>query len=622
MSHINPICEKWKLPRKVTENEISSVDLPLHLKIILARRGFISDDQIDCLISEIELPDPYDHFPQLNKAIKRIEKAINLNEKIAICGDYDADGITSSALLKLVFSSLSADHIVLIPNRLKDGYGLNNLMVEKMHKESVKLIITVDNGVSANSSLELAKKFDIDVILSDHHNINNDITNIHSLIHPETTPENSPYKILAGVGLAFIISAILLKRYKKNNLIKNCLQLFCIGTIADMSPLKDANRILLKRGLPTLSEDINKGLYSLIKSSGIKNRLVTPEDISFKIAPRINSVGRISNPDIILNLLSENNENNITKLVQECENINIKRKNMCLKMEEEALDLVYSERKEESNFLLLVNDNWHSGIIGIIASRIIEKYNKPVALLTLESEGIYRASARAPLGFDLIKSLNYVKDLLINYGGHKAAAGFTIKKENLMLLDKQLENYILKIGFNNKNKEISPEAHINFLDINCKLVEGLNKLEPFGIGNPKPLFWTRNCRVNSAYKFTNNNFKLKLTQNNYTLDAIHWRSNYYYREGDIIDIAFYIENKATAKNRAQSLIIKSVRKGYKNIELNYSNKKYSCYEKMNKIYIKNEKGSTMDINLLNQKYDSNYYHGLIYTAKQSMGIEI
>ena len=132
MSHINPICEKWKLPRKVTENEISSVDLPLHLKIILARRGFISDDQIDCLISEIELPDPYDHFPQLNKAIKRIEKAINLNEKIAICGDYDADGITSSALLKLVFSSLSADHIVLIPNRLKDGYGLNNLMVEKM----------------------------------------------------------------------------------------------------------------------------------------------------------------------------------------------------------------------------------------------------------------------------------------------------------------------------------------------------------------------------------------------------------------------------------------------------------------------------------------------------------
>ena len=558
MPYISEPKKKWVLPEPVNLNLITEHSLTNPIKSLLLRRGYINNKDVSEFLHPKVLPDPSNHFPELDKSVERILKALSNNENIAICGDYDADGMTSSALLRNVFQSIEASHEVLIPNRLEEGYGLNEAMVKELHNRKVSLIITVDNGVSAIEALRQAKELGIDLIITDHHKIPANLCDQYSLIHPEQTPLNSPYRFLAGVGLAYILSIKLLERTNIVNKKNACLDLFCIGTIADMSTLKGANRRLLIEGLAEISKSKSKGIKGLLELCGLKNKSVSSEDIAFRIAPRINSVGRISSPDVILDLLSATDDKDLKESLNFVEETNSKRKSLCNLIEKDVSSILNTDDHLTKNFIVLIGESWHAGVIGIVASRILEKYNKPVAILTKESNNIYRSSARAPKGFNLIGALDQCKSSLESYGGHKAAAGFTIKEENITTLINRLN----KIS-NNYSKDIyvpriSPDIYLGFKDINNHFLDQLSKLEPFGIGNPKPLFWTREVLVIKTINLGNNHIKLILQQDQIKFDAVHWSSNFEYKYYSKIDIAFHIDDNPY-KNNQKQLVIKCSR---------------------------------------------------------------
>ncbi|WP_320664462.1 single-stranded-DNA-specific exonuclease RecJ [Prochlorococcus sp. MIT 1223] len=617
--------EKWILPTFVNCNQLSEVELPIHLKAILLRRGFCSSSEVKDLTTKNDLPKATNHFEELAKASLRIKNACINKENIAICGDYDADGMTSSALLNEVISLLDGKCEVSIPSRQKDGYGLSKAMVSNLYHKNVSLIITVDNGISAKEALRKAKELNIDVIVSDHHQIPKDFTDCYALIHPHNTPINSPYRYLAGVGLAYIIAKEIISINPGKPLLENTLDYFCIGTIADMTELKGANRVLLKRGIPNLINTSSKGLKALLKSSKIKNNRINSEDISFKLAPRINSIGRIADPKIILDLFSENDEKNINDLLIEIESINSKRRALCESITLEALNNILDNNCTNQNFIILKSHTWHSGVIGIVASRILDRYNKPVAILTLVSPGIYRASARAPKGFNLIAALEKCRDLFESYGGHPAAGGFTIGEEKIEFLETKLNSIANEYPLDIFQKKVEPESHIVFSDLNEELIQGLDLLEPFGVGNPKPLFWTRECEIKSIYNIGNNHTKLVLKNDSIKLNAIHWSSNFNYQLYQKVDIVFYLDFYKVKNDIRKQLIIKNVREYQRVCKLNIKDRSYSCFLDENKnVIIRNSLGkllsSSSDMSDICKKRESKeYIEYLFNSAKLSLG---
>tara|TARA_Y100001968_G_scaffold333622_2_gene397696 strand:- start:232 stop:2127 length:1896 start_codon:yes stop_codon:yes gene_type:complete len=615
----------WVLPDPILKNDLPSLDFPEALKAVLARRGIVNNKQLKNFILPPELPNPEDHFPDLNKAVKRIITAINNAEKIAICGDYDADGMTSTALLFDTFRSLDANVITSIPDRIKEGYGLNSDTIDILHNESVDLIITVDNGISATDAINKCNQYSIDLIVSDHHKIPNNIPNIFALIHPERTPNNSPYRCLAGVGIAFIIISTLSKKISNNSFIRRSLDLFCIGTIADMSSMKGANRKLLKDSLPHLHKTSCLGLKEIIKSSGINYPKITSEDIGFKIAPMINAIGRIDNPSIIIDLLTEQNNDNAREIAIYCDNINKKRKDICNQALQEALNIIDSNNLPP--FIIIAQPSWHLGIIGLLASQIMNRYHRPVGVLTSDGSGFFRASVRSPKGFNLIRALDNCSDLLKSYGGHEAAAGFSIDPRRLAKLHLKLNEIVSNNHIKDFTPRIRPDSYLNFNNINREFLESQYLLEPFGIDNPKPIFWSRNCKVVNSRKLRNGHFKVSLSQNNQLIDAVHWKSNHNYKKHEYIDIAYYLEiNRWNNQDRIQLNLISS--KSYEEvITINANKKIYHVYKSgSNDIVLLNSAGKELTyLDYISNKKDKytitsiNYIDRLFANARLALG---
>lgn len=360
---------KWITPLPVCFSESIPKEIPHIIKSILLRRGLTHINDINDLVEPPDLPDPTDHFPDLDIASERIISAINNNEKIAICGDYDADGMTSTSLLVDFLLRLDGSPIPFIPSRKEEGYGLNRNIVEKIRREGIRLIITVDNGVSAIYEIELAQSYGIDVILSDHHEIKENLPNLLALIHPSTIPYSSPYKYLAGVGLAYLIAQTIAIKRNSTDKLSLSKDLFCIGTVADMAKLKGANRYWLKSWTPNLINTKSKGLKSLLSKAKLNNKNITTEDIAFRIAPRINSVGRISEPSLILKLFLEKDHISIREIVNKIENINKERKLLCNQTTSEAISILESNSEVLNPFIVLAQNHWHQGVIGIVAAK-------------------------------------------------------------------------------------------------------------------------------------------------------------------------------------------------------------------------------------------------------------
>ena len=591
--------KRWILPKPISEENLVSCNLDPILQKVLLRRGIDIHNELNEYLIPSELPNPEVHFNQLSKATHRIIRACKGNEKIAICGDYDADGITSTVLLVELLSLLGAKVEAYIPSRQDEGYGLNLNMINDINSKGIRLVITVDNGISAFSAIEKSNEYGIDLIITDHHKIPEYKLDIFSLIHPEKAPLSSPYKYLAGVGIAYLLAINICKKlnYDINN--STAKVLFCIGTVADMAPLKGANRKWLKECLPQITSSHNKGIKSILKRLSIDSNNITSEDIGYKIAPLINSVGRIGDPKIIIDLLINDSKDTIEKLTKECFAMNRERKRITFIIEQEALEIAHDQFKRNRKFLVISNREWHPGVIGIVAARMVDKFNLPTAILAEANDGNFRGSIRSNNKLMVNLALDECKDLLIAHGGHSAAAGFSIKEDNILKLTEMLNDIAIREFKNVElNKSIKPDANLQFKDININFYRQLAQIGPFGIMNPKPIFWARKCNIIDIYKLKGDHLRMIINDGTTSIEGIQWNSSLELKINDLIDIAFYIEINKWKKTKTIQLNIIDIKKHESTIKLKMHNQIYNCQITDNKdILITNSKGQCFSSNI-------------------------
>lgn len=490
----------------------------------MARRGFGDPAALAELLDPPHPPDPFSHFPDLERAVSRLAQAAQAGESVAICGDYDADGMTSTALLTGLLQRLGGQPKPAIPSRQEEGYGLNRTMVERLAAEGVGLLITVDNGVSAQEALERAVALGLDVILTDHHTLPAVSPPCLALLHPALTPLGSPYRGLAGVGLAYVLGTALAQRLGNREGLEMAHDLFCIGTIADMAPLHGVNRSWLRQGLPRLARTQLAGLRALIQLAGLEEAPVDAEAVGFQLAPRINAVGRLGDPLLVVDLLTTRDRDRALELARRCDALNRERRELCQALEAEAMALVEADGPRCPAFVLLAQPHWHHGVIGIVAARLVERLGRPVALLGGEGNGRLRASVRAPRGFAVDQALTACASLLERFGGHAAAGGFTVEAKNLARLQERLEDLAAAwLTDHPEGPMVEPEALLRLERIDRAFWHAHQKLGPFGVAHPVPLFWSVGCRVEQQKILRGGHLQLTLRQDDATIGAMAWR---------------------------------------------------------------------------------------------------
>ena len=622
----NTQVKRWILPKPINKNEILNCNLNNTLQKVLIRRGIDINKELDDYLIPKDLPNPEAHFNDLNKATNRIIEACSSNEKIAICGDYDADGITSTALLVELLTKLGAKAKSYIPSRQDDGYGLNIKMISEINNQEIKLVITVDNGISAFDAIKKCNQMGIDLIITDHHKIPNLELNIFSLIHPEITPINSPYKYLAGVGIAYLLAKNICHKLNFDIDQTSANVFFSIGTVADMAPLKGANRKWLKECLPKINTTSNLGVKSILNKLSIDKNDISPDDIGYKIAPLINAVGRVGDPKLIMDLLTNESKVSIDNLTEDCFAMHRERKRLTSLIEKEALDVALGQFNNDRKFLVLTKNEWHLGIIGIVAARMVEKFNLPTAILALANDGSFRGSIRSNNKLNVDVALDECSDLLIAHGGHSAAAGFSVKKENISKLSERLNN-IAKRKFRNidLNKTIKPDALVHLADISRDFYKQLELIGPFGVKNPAPIFWTRKCKISKLYKLNGGHIKMSVDDGTSSINAIKWNDATKLRNNDLIDIAFYIEmNKWNRKNCLQLNIV-DIKAHTKIIDLQLHNHLYKCQLTDNsEILVTNSNGQSISSEMSvciknNDKYQSAFTKKILAFAEIALG---
>lgn len=624
--------QPWQLPQPLDplplEGEeaqaIEGLGLPEPLLTLLRRRGFREAASIAVLLDPPQVPDPRRHFPDLGKAVNRLKIACKAGEAVAICGDYDADGMTSTALLVGVLQRLGAAPQPAIPSRQDDGYGLNAGMVERLAAEGVQLLITVDNGVSATAALTRAQDLGVEVILTDHHTLPKDPPPCLALLHPACTPDRSPYRGLAGVGLAHVLATALCRQLRRPDGLTIALNLFCIGTIADMAPLQGVNRRWLLEGLPQLATSSLPGLRALQQLAGLTDQPIDAQTVGFQIAPRINAVGRLGDPLLVVSLLTTDQPEEALELARACESLNRQRKDLCGAIEAEALALLDADGPRGPAFVFLAQNHWHHGVIGIVAARLVERCGRPVALLASEGEGRLRASVRAPRGFAVDQALTACADLLERFGGHPAAGGFTVRAERVAALQERLEalarDWLQRHG---AGQVVEPEVLLRLDQIDRPFHRQLQRLEPFGIGHPAPLFWSADCAVVSQRLLRGGHLQLELEQAGVRHRAIAWRWQGGEPVPDRLDVAYRISlNRWQGEERIQLELV-AVRAGAEGeVRLMRRGRTYWCSRQGEGVMIRNAAGEVLerDSPLAAQPGDHPYLRALVQEAAMALGM--
>ena len=580
---------------------------------VLMNRGIETLEQAELFIhpETAELPSPLTEFPDLEISLDLLVDAIEQKSKIAICGDYDADGMTSTALLLRALSALGADVDYAIPSRMSDGYGINRRIVEEFHAEGVKLIITVDNGISAVDAITRAVELGLLIIITDHHDLPQVLPPANAILNPKLIAESSVYRSIAGVGVAYLLALELSARLNKPSLSDELLELFTLGTIADLAPLTGINRRLVKQGLQLLPNSKVTGIQALIEMSGTqggtaaKNTAMKPEDIGFRLGPRINAIGRIDDPQIIINLLTTDDMSVALARAIQCEQVNKQRQDMCAAIEQEAIDLIENSNYDikQNRVLVIVHPGWHHGVIGIVASRLVERYGVPVFIGTNEDEHHIRGSARSIPEFNVFDALNYCRDLLGKYGGHRAAGGFSMPTENLAQVQQRLSEFAhqcLEIEHLKYLVKIDAEAGLEA--INMSLYEQIDAIHPCGMENPDPVFWTANVRVIEQKIVGKGHLKFTVDTPEFPrgIKAIAWRFGDYFPLPKHLDIAYKLKENNWRDSRSIELEVISVRlpASAQTYQFNYQNRDYDCSISDDKLRITiiNEQGGALVIN--------------------------
>ena len=509
-------------------------------KEVLSARRFLKADLKD-------LRDPY-IFQDMDKAVDKILKAVNNNERILIYGDYDVDGITSVALLFSILRELTNNLYYYIPNRFQEGYGLNEEAIDIAFKNNFKLIITVDCGISSIHEIEKANNYGLDIIVTDHHQPQKDLPSAIAIINPKCD-KNYPFKELAGVGVSFKMAQALYLKLKKNqDDLWNLLDYVALGSIADSVPFVDENRILIKYGLKALNQTKKEGLKALIMESGVYYGNLGTKEVNFALAPRINAAGRLGDSKLALELLLTDSEYKAKHLSRKLSEINKRRQEIGDNILREAREFASIQAKEKDNkVLVLASENWNQGVIGIIASRLVEEFNRPTIIIS-KKDGIAKGSGRSIKGFHLYNVLELCQDILINFGGHKLAAGITIESNKIpefkSMINEISQSFIKK---DDLHPELKVDAQILLSDINFGLIKDINILEPFGIGNPQPVFCSYK-NIISDWRLVGGkkeHLKIKIKEENRTLEGIGFKlsriGNQIFSENKIVNLAFNIE---------------------------------------------------------------------------------
>ena len=413
--------------------ELESYSISKNIAKILNARNITDMTSVKKYFSD-EYEEGYDPFlmHDMQKAVDRINEAIENEEKILVYGDYDADGITSTVLLVETLISMGANVSSYIPNRFEEGYGPNKEAFTKIIDSGITLIITVDNGIAGVEEVDLANELGCDVIVTDHHKIQDTIPNAYAIIHPEHPEGNYPFKKLAGVGVAFKLAHALLEIFPDF-----LLDLVAIGTIADMVSITDENRIFVKQGLELINEDPRIGLKMLLELSGIDTK-IDEQTVGFYIAPKLNSIGRMDSAKLGLTFLMAEDPVTARALAEQIEQYNIERKQVTEDIVKDVINKIESSDKIQKN-VIMVSGEYHEGVLGIVASNIVEKYQKPVFIMN-EKEGVLKGSARSIFDFNIYVAMNKISDLFLAFGGHTLAAGFSFEKSNFEKIEEFLDN--------------------------------------------------------------------------------------------------------------------------------------------------------------------------------------
>lgn len=561
--------KEWRI------KEDKSVEKSL-IKRLLFSRGIKTDKEIYEFLHPLEMT-PYDPnvFVDMEKTIERLSNAVDNNEKIVIYGDFDADGVTSTSLLYKTFKYLGADVNYFIPDRDKQGHGFDTkALVKLMTTVKPKVIISVDCGISDVEAVNFINSFKIDVIITDHHEAPEELPKAFAIINPKapnaldenlTAKDIESLTSLAGVGVAFKVAQGLLKHYNKTEFVYEILPFVAVGTISDIVPLIGENRYLVTKGLELISQGKHYGIKRLLEIAGYKvEKGITSENIAFGVAPRINASGRLDTVEDAVKILISDNKQEIETSVISLNNFNKVRQELCQNMFLEAEEML----KQEGNrnpAIILYKPEWHIGIIGIVASKLVEKYYKPTFLMTYSEETQqFRCSARGVEGLSLYDIISANSELLDGFGGHKLAAGLYFSKEKSSFEQvKSALNKTVKEMLNGQELKpfIDVDTEVYPTDINVKLVEEISQMEPFGASNPSPIFAMKNLKIKEKRLMGENKDHLRLTVQSGTCEftCVRWQmGDISLVPGDMIDIAFHPQINEYNGNTSVQLIIDDI----------------------------------------------------------------
>ncbi len=565
----------WEYP-DVDERRAGELAAALDLDPVVARllvqRGIDTADEAGRFLDPRidHLHDPF-RLADLPLAVDRLQRAIERGERIAIHGDYDVDGVTSTVILRRVLDLLGADVIHFIPERLKDGYGLEPAAVERLAARGAAVVVSADCGIRSQAAAARARELGVDLIVTDHHEPEAALPPALAVINPKRRDCDYPDKNLAGVGVALKLVQALCLRSDRAGWLPAFVKLAAVGTVADVVPLRGENRVIAKLGLERLSRKRHAvGLRALLDSAGLLGESLTGFHVAFRLAPRINAAGRMSTPDLATRLLlltDDDREAEAQDLAGQLEAVNLRRR------EEEAEILAAARRRVDSDpdvgahaILVVWGAGWHRGVIGIVASKLVDHFHRPAVVLAVE-DGVAYGSGRSIPGFDLLGALDHCGDLFTRYGGHRHAAGVTLESGRLAELRRRLTAFADdRLGPEQLMPRLRVDGRLPLAGITPGMMAGLRAMEPFGAGNPRPVFHSGTLQLADAPRvLKSRHLAMRVRQRGRVFRAVAWRmadrEDFVKRHGDALDLAFHLSENTWRGERTIELSVADIRPG-------------------------------------------------------------
>lgn len=569
------ILRKWEvrpLDKERAAAFAQTYGVPFFLAMLMNIRGLDDAAHLREFLGEGEpLSDPF-LLKDMDKAAARITRAVDNMEKIAVYGDYDADGVTSTAMLYSYLETRGADVIFYIPQREGEGYGMNIGAVEYLKEQGVSLIVTVDNGISSVQEVARANELGIDVVVTDHHRPQEILPDAVAVVDAYRPDDTSPYKHFSGVGIAFkLLMALEDGAGDVEDLLEAYSDLAAIGTIGDIVPLTGENRTLIRAGLERLSQSDRPGVQALLENAGIAGKALTSTNVAFTLVPRINATGRMGAPERAVRLLISGYEEEAEVLSEEICADNEERRRVEAEIAEAAFADIEAKGYMKDRVVVVDGENWHHGVIGIVASRVTERCGKPCMIIS-RGETEAKGSGRSIEGFSLFEAICACGDLLIKFGGHPMAAGITLKPENIEAFRKRINRYAAEHFPQMPTQTVTLDCKLNPAALSVSMAQSLTQLEPFGNGNPQPVFGLFNMELSNATPVGGGgHLRLTLEKNGAVITAMRFNTKpeeLPYHIGDKIDLAVQLEAREFRGQPSLTVIVRDMKFAAFNTEKN------------------------------------------------------